>query len=980
MGVRCAVLVVVMLSMRVPAAGAQTPDAVDRFVGKTVASVRLEGEQGRPETSPLLVSLVEIKAGEPLRVESLRSSVGHLYTVGRLEDASVELSETPDGGVNVLFKIVPVHPIDKVEFTGETGLSPGQLAQLVKERFGGRVPVNVPRARLQAVVKGLLADEGYPAADITPTTVPTHNPDRATLVIHVQAGSRTYVANLDVVGTSPLTRQKILETVGISQGQPYRRRAIDAGLATLRDDLRSQGYYEATATSRAVPTADRQAVDLTLTVNAGAKVRLVWAGDPKPAGNEEDYVPIRREGSADNDLLDDSDRRVELALKRDGYRDAHAEHTKAESAGELVVTFTVTRGRRFRIDHVEVTGNTALTKPVIHQELALSPGDVFYDARVNQGASRLLLEYQRRGFYTASVASTFEDLPADASPEGRLIVHLAVTEGPAGTIAEVQINGAKVLPAADVRAQMRSTVGSPYMLSQVAADRDHLEVFYRNLGFQAVNVTIKPELSADGRAVTLAVNLTEGPQIFVEDIRIIGNNRVSDKTIMESIKLHPGGPLGEADALESARALQSTGSFRSATVTAEPLLPGETRARVLVTVDEAPATTIGYGGGVEAGRRTRSAVGGGVEDFFELAPRGFFEIGRRNLWGKNRSVDFFSRLTLRPRSAPEDPLRDGRGLSFSEYRSTLTYRSLRVFHSDADFQAGASTERGIRTTFNFIRNSLTADLLKRLTPRSSVSGRYSLDFTHLLDTRFSPDEAADKLLIDRAFPNVRLSTLSTGVVWDRRDSPASPAHGTFLTADAELALRAIGSEVGYTKSFFQVSGFQPLSDNHRFVLAGRVQLGVARGFARSVTVTENGVPVTQIVEELPISQRFFGGGGSTVRGFQQDRLGVPAIINPDGLSIGGNGLIVLNAEVRSVVGKLLGHSLGVAGFVDSGNVFAKAADLDLGNLRTTLGFGVRYDSPLGPLRLDFGFKTERRLIGGSREHGWEYHLSLGEAF
>ena len=89
---------------------------------------------------------------------------------------------------------------------------------------------------------------------------------------------------------------------------------------------------------------------------------------------------------------------------------------------------------------------------------------------------------------------------------------------------------------------------------------------------------------------------------------------------------------------------------------------------------------------------------------------------------------------------------------------------------------------------------------------------------------------------------------------------------------------------------------------------------------------------------------------------------------------------MLNAELRTTLGKLLKRDFGVVGFMDAGNVFARAHQLDFTQLRSAYGFGFRYNSPLGPVRLDFGFKVHPQLISGRREHGWEYHLNIGEAF
>jgi outer membrane protein insertion porin family len=114
-----------------------------------------------------------------------------------------------------------------------------------------------------------------------------------------------------------------------------------------------------------------------------------------------------------------------------------------------------------------------------------------------------------------------------------------------------------------------------------------------------------------------------------------------------------------------------------------------------------------------------------------------------------------------------------------------------------------------------------------------------------------------------------------------------------------------------------------------------------------------------------------------VRGFVLDRLGTPETVNDQGFPAGGSGLAVVNAEMRSPYWKGLG---GVA-FFDAGNVFRRAGDIRLTEFRPAAGFGLRYRSPLGPLRFDLGFNLDRRVLpNGSRERGTVFHLSLGQAF
>jgi len=134
-----------------------------------------------------------------------------------------------------------------------------------------------------------------------------------------------------------------------------------------------------------------------------------------------------------------------------------------------------------------------------------------------------------------------------------------------------------------------------------------------------------------------------------------------------------------------------------------------------------------------------------------------------------------------------------------------------------------------------------------------------------------------------------------------------------------------------------------------------------------------------VITDLPQSERFYAGGDTTIRGFALDRVGtrhIPALpndtLNEDLLPIGGNGLVIVNAELRAPVS----GGLGVVGFFDTGNVFARVTDIDLGELRSAVGGGVRYKSPFGPIRLDIGFKVNRQP--GEGLTAW--FVSFGQAF
>jgi outer membrane protein insertion porin family len=139
----------------------------------------------------------------------------------------------------------------------------------------------------------------------------------------------------------------------------------------------------------------------------------------------------------------------------------------------------------------------------------------------------------------------------------------------------------------------------------------------------------------------------------------------------------------------------------------------------------------------------------------------------------------------------------------------------------------------------------------------------------------------------------------------------------------------------------------------------------------------DGRPVVATIKDLPASERFFAGGDTTVRGFALDQLGAADTIDQNGFPIGGNAVVILNGELRV---PLFG-GVGVVGFLDTGNVFARTADVDLRQLRSAAGFGLRYRSPVGPIRVDVGFKLNRMdLVAGTSEQPYALHISLGQAF
>jgi outer membrane protein assembly complex protein YaeT len=936
------------------------------FIGKTIVEVRLEME-GRATDDPAVIDLVATRAGQPLVMADVRESIAHLFGLGRFQDVRVEAVEAP-GGLRLRYDLIPIHAVQRIDFRGNLGLSAGLLRRTVVNKFGSTPPVG-RAVEVARTLEQLYRDHGYLRATVRSRATEKHDPDRTLLEFEIDAGHRAVVRAVEVIGEPLEGRVAFQKAVHAVPSQAYDPIAMSGALAKYVARLKKTRRYLAAASYAARPSEDAASVDVRINLEVGPIVTVTFLGDPLPKDKLAELVPVEREGSVDQDLIEDSIQRIVRYLNQLGYWKADAQAERREADGTLTIAFTVRRGLQYRIaDGVEVQGNRAVPLEQLRPALArLQANELFVESNLTSAISAIAGLYQRLGYARAKVTGTTNELNSSAAGPGRVKPAIVITEGPLSVIGSVAFKGDESIHADQLRGVVKVAPGQPYYEPQIVADRDAVLLEYRNRGFESADVVVRPLPSIDGARVDVVFEINEGPQTVVDHILIVGNTRTDQRVIKRELLLQEGKPLGLEDQIESQRRLSALGLFRR--IRLETLSHGiGSRKDVLVTVEEAAATTLSYGGGMEATRRLRATgPSGGAQERLELAPRGFFDIGRRNIGGKNRSVDLYTRLSLRPADSTAAGAVSGRLFGFSEYRVVSTYREPRIFGVNADLLFTAAVEQGIRTSFNFARKGVNAEIVRRLSPGVRTSARYSFGTTRTFDEKLTPEEQAT---IDRIFPQVRLSGLSGAISRDTRDDVLDPTRGLFLSAEGSVAARALGGQVGFMKTYVQGLWFRQLPVRRRAVFATRLALGLADGFPRPAPGE------TQPIEDLPASERFFAGGDTTIRGFALDSVGAQNTISKTGFPRGGNAVIVMNGELRLAVWR----DLGAAVFVDGGNVFNRVTEFDWGELRGSTGFGIRYRSPIGPIRVDVGFKMDRRVIGTGLEPRRALHFSIGQAF
>jgi outer membrane protein insertion porin family len=322
--------------------------------------------------------------------------------------------------------------------------------------------------------------------------------------------------------------------------------------------------------------------------------------------------------------------------------------------------------------------------------------------------------------------------------------------------------------------------------------------------------------------------------------------------------------------------------------------------------------------------------GGGYADFEGV--RGFFELSHRNLFGTGRS--------LRARA---------QGSRIQELY-TLSYREPWFFFRDTDAHVVAAYEDREERTYDLERTSGTIGVDKSFSKTLKGSLVYQYEQNRLTDV----DPNAQ--LTPQDIGRVTIGSVTPSLIRDTRDDPFNPRSGTLNGITVQDAAQLFGSEAQFVKTTVQSSWYQALSE--RFVFAFSARAGVAQRFGET--------------EVIPITERFLAGGRSTVRGYDQDKLGVEGVTLINGDPTGGNAMLIFNEELRVALPK----SFGLVFFFDHGNVWLEYEDVRFSDIKSTTGIGIRYNTPVGPFRLDWGYKLNRE----ADESPWAIHFTLGHAF
>jgi outer membrane protein insertion porin family len=860
-------------------------------------------------------------AGRPLSRWAVRESLDRLWALGLFDAISVDERAEGDG-VRLIYQLRRRPWLASLSWTGDLGLDRADIAAATRLAPDGDAD-DAAIAGARERVLALLRREGFLGAQVEPVIVENRATNGRQVTLAITAGRPARLRRVSVAGAVRVPEGEIIKAFGLEAGDRYREREVKDGAEAATRFLREQGFLDAqvtAVTSPRDPTTNRLSVELR--VVEGPKYQVEFVGNTALSDRElSRRADLATQGPIDAFVLDTAARAIESAYRERGYALARATAAMDDRDGVRHVRFEVHEGPRVIVAGVEITGSTEVPAGQLLKRMRLQPGRWFstpFRADLLDADVRALQTYLRaQGFADAAVGPPHLEWSADQS---EVRITIPVVEGPRLRVGAVHVEGATLIPPAEIRKALPLSPGSAWDASLADEGLRVIDQLYQRQGAFATEVTVNTK--REGGAVDVTYRIVEGPQTRIGRVLVRGALLTKETVIRERLPFGPGDLLDPDRLLRGGSQLTDLGVFERVDV--EPLDPPPTPfADVEVTVRERKPWRFDFG------------VGYATDE----GARAFAEIGYDNLFGTGRSLRLRQKVNV-----------GGEASAFGA-RTDLIYREPWALGTTWDGEARLFWEYREALGYNFEREGVSLTMAGDLW-REQVRGLRGSTWYRYYDIRrfdINPDLADSTIVPGRN----RVASVAGALTWDRRDAPLDPHRGSLNFASFETAAEPLGGDVNFLKARLETAWAFPWPPPTVVALAAR--LGLATPFGGTA--------------DLPIEDRFYAGGANTVRGYREQRVGP---LDANGDPTGGNALVVLNAEWRFPIWRILGAAL----FVDAGAVTSEVRQLAWSAFRVGVGGGLRLNTPVGPLRVDFGYA----LTPIPGENRFQFYFALGNPF
>jgi outer membrane protein insertion porin family len=902
-----------------------------------------------------------VQVGQPLRGAAVASSIDNLFASRLYSDIRVD-AEADGNGVAIRFVTSARVFVGHVDARGDFSNPPSRGVILSNAQMPLGSPFNpddVETAKRN--ILQTMRDNGLQEATVTSATVLDPELHQMTVRFLVNAGKRARYDTPVIHGETKLPDSTIIRATGWRIPLVHRWRLVtqaltDKGITGITKRYAKQERLTTSVNLDSMEyEKDKGRLRPTLTINAGPRIDIKAVEAKLSKKKLQAMVPVYQESTIDNDLLNEGARNIHNYFQARGYPDVDVTFKlDAPQNDREQITYFIALGPRRRLVHIDVLGAEYFQPETIHERMFLQTKSLllrygrYSETFRSQDEESIASLYRSNGFRDARVTSSVQT--GYKGKEDDLAVTFHVYPGEQWKVAHLRIEGSVRLDLDPIRDQFYSIEDQPFADVNVQSDRNRILEYYYEHGFLQASFRYQIQPGEKPATVDLTYSITEGPQDFVRKVIISGLENTRPSLVTRKIKLREGEPVSIAKINEFSRQLTDLGIFANVSSALQDQGGSNRYKYVLYDFDEAARYSFNIGFGLQVGQfgRTTNNVSnaGGSKG---LSPIVSFDVNRINFLGRGQTVSLQTRF------------------SSLEQLASINYivpRFLGSLNRTVTFSLLYNTTQNVQT-FASRREQASVQTSQRFNRASTLLWRFDYRRVSVSSVEIP------SLLIPTLLQPVRIGIMSVGYIQDHRDSPADAHRGFWNTADIGLAGNFFGSQRSFVRALLRNATYTPLP--HGMVLARQTQLGGIIPFNISQGTTS--------FESIPLPERFFGGGSVSMRGFGDNQAGPrdialsqeisgPPSTNPvtggpnlpTGFPIGGDALFFNNVELRF---PLLGQNINGVLFEDMGNIYTRFSDISLGYRQSSYtnfnyavqapGFGIRYKTPLGPIRIDLSY-------------------------
>jgi outer membrane protein insertion porin family len=850
---------------------------------------------GAPNTENL-ERLVSIRPGDRYSLSAVSDSIKQIHQSQLFSDVVVTRSGAES--VELRFLLTRKLIVRKIGFRGEKGTSGRKLRNSIDTLQEYAYFSEEKLARATDELKRALNDEGYfqPQVQAAANRVP--EAPQVDIVFTISAGARYAISDIRFQGNAGIPEADLKMTMKTGVGDLYSLSLLDQDLARLRVLYAKRRYPRAEVELFAEDFyPENGTVSLLIRIDPDERIEIRVSGAEVPIDL---LLPIWEERIFEEWGLGEGEARILAYLRERGYVLASVSSRVEREKYGIRIIHQVDPGQKVKIRDVRFQGSSHFTAGRIKKELGIADRVLFFGAldgkRAFELTSEIKILYEIEGFPSVRVSLQFflEGNSAEAV--------YTIEEGRQQRIKTIEITGASLFSSEMVRSQLSIAEGGPFFRPFIQREIEKLRAFYLD---QSVRGTkIEPRIEALGEDLfKVTFNIQEGRPVRIQSLFVSGNLITRDNVVKRELRIKEGDPARTDRISVSKSNLERLGIFSEVTIEEIPI--SEDAEHVVITVREGERNYVGVGVGLETRDTFRSA-----SSLLEasLRPRGTAEFMRGNMFGSAASLSFVTQFSL------------------SEKRAVVTWQQpYFLFNIPVETYINGWVEAEDRISFAFEREGISVTGMRPFFRGLDMLVTLGYARTTLTRLEVLPDE------IDRQFYPYSKISLAPSLIRERRDDAFNPERGHFSSVALEWALPLFQTESDFLKGLFKYQRYFTLVP--RVLLGSTLRLGLGMG-------------------RMPIHERFFAGGSNSFRGEKFDELGPK---DPESnIPIGGKALVLFNFEFSFPVFASLRNLSGVV-FYDAGNVFYNRSDVDIRNLEHAVGLGVRYRTPLGPVRLELGW-------------------------